>query len=113
MDPMPLKKLSWILGSRNALQRFPKEARHLAGSALMSVQLGELPPDWKSMPSVGSGVFEIRIHQPHEHRVIYVAKFAEAIYVLHCFDKKTKATSQNDLNTARRAYAQMQQQRRE
>ncbi|MBP9094856.1 type II toxin-antitoxin system RelE/ParE family toxin [bacterium] len=112
MDTLPLKKLSWVLSSRRALQDFPKEARSRAGSALMAIQLGELPPDWKSMPSIGPGAMELRIHEPHEHRVIYVAKFADVIYVLHCFEKKTRATSPNDLKQARKAYAQMQQERR-
>ena len=110
---MPLKKLSWILGSRRALHNFPKEARSKAGSALMAVQLGELPADWKMMHTVGTGAIEIRIHEPNEHRVIYVAKFPEAVYVLHCFGKKTQATSHKDLTIARKAYAQMQQQRKQ
>lgn len=113
MRNYPLKKLAWILGSRRALQEFPPEARSRAGSALMAVQLGELPPDWKIMSAIGPGAIEIRIHEPHEHRVIYVAKFPEAIYVLHCFEKKTQATSLKDINIARKAYAQMQQERRQ
>ena len=65
------------------------------------------------MPTVGVGAFEIRIHVPYEHRIIYVAKFPEAIYVLHCFEKKTRKTSQKDLEFARKSYAEMQKFRKE
>lgn len=76
------------------------------------VQEGMHPADWKSVSSIGAGVMEIRLHEPHEHRVIYVAKFPEAIYVLHAFEKKTQRTSQKDLETSRKAYAEVQKQRR-
>lgn len=56
------------------------------------------PDDWKPMPSVGSGVYEIRIHTELEHRVFYVAKFAEGVYVLHAFEKKTQRTRQVDID---------------
>jgi len=59
------------------------------------------------MTTVGPGAFEIRIHDPHEHRVIYVAKFEDAVYVLHAFEKKTQKTSDKDLNIARTAYAEL------
>lgn len=59
------------------------------------------------MPSVGPGAIEIRIHKPHEHRVIYVAKFEDAVYVLHAFEKKTQKTPEKDLNLARIAYAEL------
>ena len=50
---------------------------------------------------------EIRVHRPGEFRVIYVAKFAEAVYVLHAFGKKSQKTPKTDLDLARRRYAQM------
>ena len=53
------------------------------------------------MPSVGSGVQEIRIHSGNEYRVIYLAKLAEAVYVLHAFEKKTRKTPQAALDAAR------------
>jgi phage-related protein len=56
------------------------------------------------MPSIGAGVREIRIHTAVEHRVCYVAKFAEAIYVLHAFEKRTRKTSAHDLELARQRY---------
>jgi phage-related protein len=104
----PLKRIEWIKGSRRLLKAFPDEARYQAGSELLLVQEGKTPSDWKPMPNVGAGAIEIRIHIPHEHRVIYVAKFQEAIYVLHCFEKKTQKTLQRDIEKARSAHAEMQ-----
>lgn len=54
------------------------------------------------MPSVGSGVSEIRIHEGGEYRVLYVAKFVEGIYVLHAFEKRTRQTREADIELARR-----------
>ncbi len=53
------------------------------------------------MASVGLGVQEIRIHTGAEHRVFSMARFAEAIYVLHAFEKRTRRTSRDDLDLAR------------
>lgn len=66
---------------------------------------GEMPEDWKPMPTIGRGVQEIRIRDAAgTFRVVYVAKFADAIYVLHCFQKKTQRTSKPDLNLAESRY---------
>jgi phage-related protein len=59
------------------------------------------------MKDVGPGVREIRIHVLGEWRVLYVAKFAEAVYVLHAFQKKTQKTSRADIELARRRYTQI------
>jgi phage-related protein len=56
------------------------------------------------MQAIGLGVVEIRVHRGSEFRVLYVAKFREAIYVLHCFGKKTRTTSQGDIDSAKRRY---------
>ena len=71
------------------LREFPDEARRTAGYQIDQVQRGLEPSDWKSMPSIGPGVNEIRIHEGGAFRVIYVAKFADAVHVLHCFQKRT------------------------
>lgn len=60
-----------------------------------------MPSDWRPMPAVGGGVAEIRIRGRQEHRVLYVAKFEEAIYVLHAFEKKSQRTRKADLDLAR------------
>jgi phage-related protein len=59
------------------------------------------------MRGIGPGVMEIRVHRPGEFRVLYVAKFAEAVYVLHAFDKKSQKIAKSDLDLAQRRYAQM------
>jgi phage-related protein len=53
------------------------------------------------MPSIGAGVMEIRVHGAGEYRVIYVAKYIEAIYVLHAFEKRSQRTRQGDIELAR------------
>ncbi len=101
---MAEKTILWLGSSRNDLQAFPPDARRLTGFQLRLVQRGVEPLDWKPMPSIGQGVREIRIHTAVEHRVCYVAKFAEAIYVLHAFEKRTRETSKHDIELVRQRY---------
>ena len=98
---MPDKPLMWLGSSRRDLRAFPVLARRLAGFQLRRVQQGLEPDDWKSMPTVGPGVREIRIHIGGAHRVFYLATRAEAIYVLHAFEKKTQKTAAGDLEIGR------------
>jgi phage-related protein len=87
------------------LRAFPKAARREAGYQLDRVQHGREPDDWKPMNTVGRGVQEIRIRDAAgAFGVLYVAKFDDAIYVLHCFQKKTQKTSTADLNLAALRY---------
>jgi phage-related protein len=87
------------------LRAFPETARREAGYQLNQVQHGREPDDWKPMNTVGPGVQEIRIRDAMgAFRVLYVAKFDDAVYVLHCFQKKTQKTSQADLNLAAQRY---------
>jgi phage-related protein len=76
------------------------------------VQEGLEPNDWKPVPDVGPGVQEIRIHIDGEHRVFYVARFAEAVYVLHGFEKKRQRTPKRDLELARSRYRDLMGARR-
>src|SRR5579885_440688 len=83
------------------LRAFPVSARREAGHQLDQVQNGREPQDWKPMPTIGQGAQEIRVRDAAgAFRVIYVAKLAGAIYVLHCFQKKTQKTSKADLDLA-------------
>ncbi len=107
------KPAIFIGGTKAAIRRFPDLARRDAGWQLEKVQAGEEPVDWKPMPSVGSGVKEIRIHQPYEHRVIYVARFPEAVYILSAFEKKTERTPQRYIDAARYAYAEVKKKRQQ
>ena len=96
-----LKPLLWLGSSRNDVRNFPTEARKRAGYDLYLLQSGLDPSDWKPMSAVGSGVREIRIHSGLEHRVLYIAKFEEGVYVLHAFEKKSRRTGNADLELAR------------
>jgi phage-related protein len=71
------------------------------------VQTGQIPAHWKPLTTIGTGVMELKIRINGEYRVIYVAKFTEAIYVLHVFAKKTPKTSQTDLELAKTRYQQL------
>ena len=102
-----MKTLRFVGSSLGDLRDFPAEARRQAGFDLYAIQRGIEPSDWKPIPSVGAGVQEIRIHVLGEWRVIYVAKFAETVYVLHAFAKKTQQTRREDIELAQRRYRQI------
>jgi phage-related protein len=105
---IPPRKLRFCGSSRADLRSFPEDVRREAGQQLFHVQLGETPDDWKPMETVGPGVREIRIRdESGVFRVMYVAKFDEAIYVLHCFQKKTQKTAPGDLALAKRRYNEL------
>ncbi len=92
------------------LRDFPREARREAGYQIDQVQQGRDPDDWKPMNTVGQGVREIRIRQEvGAFRVIYVAKFEDAIYVLHCCQKQTQKTPKADLDLAAKRYRDLVQ----
>jgi phage-related protein len=99
-------KLACFVGTaREDLAAFPESARRRAGYELYMVQVGREPADFKPMPSVGPGAYEIRVRdEAGTFRVIYVAKFEHAVYVLHAFQKKTRKTPQADIELAARRY---------
>jgi phage-related protein len=108
------KKLSWLGNSREELRSWPKSVTENAGGELLSIQEGREPSSWKPMPSIGAGVNEIRISDDGEaYRVIYIAKFAESIYVLHAFQKKTQKTPKHDLELARKRFRELCASRKE
>ncbi len=102
-----MKPLVFVGSSRDDLRAFPAEARRSAGFELEFVQQGLEPSDWKPVREVGTGVREIRIHVVGEWRVLYVATFAKAVYVLHAFQKKTRKTRKDDMVLARQRYRQI------
>ena len=80
------------------LREFPEAARREAGADLRRIQRGDEPNDWKPFEEVGPGSGEIRIRSADSaFRVLYVAKFDEAVYLLHCFDKKWKNRGQTPI----------------
>jgi phage-related protein len=101
------KPLIWLGDSLEAIKSFSTDAKKEAGHQLSQVQEGREPSDWKPMETVGAGVKEIRIRIEKVYRVLYVAKFAEAIYVLHGFEKKTQRTPKVDIDLAGKRYRQL------
>jgi phage-related protein len=103
-----LKPIEFLGSSRKALAAFPAEARRTAGFQLDRVQRGIEPSDWKPFRSAGPSAIELRVRDSTGgFRVVYVAKFEEAIYVLHAFSKKRRKTSQLDVELARVRYAEL------
>jgi phage-related protein len=98
---MAFKPVTFHGDSLNRLRDFPEDARREAGHDLYQVQKGLDPSDWKPMPTIGAGVREIRIRNGiGAYRVIYIATLADAIHVLHAFQKKSQKTAQRDLALA-------------
>ena len=102
-----MKPVMWVGSSLRDIAAFPAEAKREAGQQLFLVQGGLEPIDWKPMPSVGSGVNEIRVQAGGQWRVLYVAKFAGAVYVLHAFGKKTQRTAKSDIELATKRYSDL------
>ena len=104
-DPKPIEFRGNAL---DELRSFPVSARREAGYQLDLVQHSKEPDDWKPMPNIGPGVREIRIRDASgAFRIMYVAKFSDAVYVLHCFQKKTQRTSKQDLDLAESRYREL------
>ena len=96
-----MKPVVFLGDSLDRIRAFPERARRDAGFQLDRVQRGLEPDDWKPMPTIGPGAREIRVRDATgAYRVVYVAHFADAVYVLHAFQKKTQRTSPRDLALA-------------
>lgn len=99
------KPIEFRGSSLDDLRNFPQDARREAGLQLDRVQRGLEPNDWKPLKSVGAGAREIRLSETDgTFRIIYVAKFEDVIFVLHCFQKKTKKAAQPDIDLAKERY---------
>ncbi len=107
-----MKPVIWLGDSRARVKDFPGDARRVPGYELEKIQDGREPADWKPMPSVGLGVKEVRVWTGDAFRLIYLAKFAEAVYVLHAFQKKSEKTAQADIELARRRFRALIEERR-
>ena len=96
-----VKPVTFLGDSLKRVREFPEDARQDTGYQLDRVQRGMQPDDFKPMPSIGKGVEEIRVRdETGAYRVVYTARLAEAVYVLHAFQKKTQATSKRDIDLA-------------
>lgn len=108
----PSKPVEFLGSALRDLKEFPLLARREAGYQIDRVQHGFDPDDWKPMPTIGLGVREIRVRDTDgAFRVIYVASLRDAVYVLHCFQKKTQKTSQPDLALAEKRYRDLMKER--
>jgi len=103
---MPVKPIEFLGDSLRSLREFPDDTKRDAGYQLDRVQHGLQPEDFKPMPTIGKGVEEIRVRDDTgAYRVIYTARLADAVYVLHAFQKKTQATSKRDIELAKQRFA--------
>ncbi len=108
-----LRRIVWMGSSFDDLRQFPEDVRRDAGFQLYRLQSGLEAADWKAMPQLGRGVEEIRLrHFSGAYRVIYLARFAEAIYVLHCLNKKTRRTAEHEKQIVRNRLQVIQQEHR-
>ncbi|WP_058973408.1 type II toxin-antitoxin system RelE/ParE family toxin [Type-D symbiont of Plautia stali] len=97
---MDEKDVDWRGTSLDDIKKFPTEVKKDLGFELHKIQNGHNPTHFKAVNRWGAGVIEIKIKgDDGEYRVVYVAKFAEAVYVLHAFQKKTQQTSPKDVST--------------
>ena len=97
----------FVGSSGDDLRNFPAVARQRAGFELFQVQAGLDPADWKPITSVEPGGREIRVRAEGDaYRVLYVASLGDAVYVLHCFEKKARQTPKEDIDLANQRYRQ-------
>lgn len=100
-----MKPVVFLGNSVEKVRAFPEGARSEIGFQIERVQRGLDPEDWKSMPVVGAGVREIRVREETgAFRAIYLASRADAVYVLHAFQKKSQRTNRLDIELARVRY---------
>lgn len=102
------------LKGANEVGPFCRDITRRSSSVLFKVQQGKEPDDWKPMPTVGPGVHEILVRDERgAFRVFYVAKFEEAVYVLHVFQKRSQKTAHADRDLGKSRYADLMKWRRE
>ncbi|NPT60427.1 type II toxin-antitoxin system RelE/ParE family toxin [Paraburkholderia elongata] len=98
------KEIRWMGSSYHDLLAFPEGPRRRAGFQLGKIQAGLDPDDWKPFDSIDAGTREIRIREADDIYRVYVTKFVEELYVLHCFQKKTQKLTPQDRKIAEMRY---------
>jgi phage-related protein len=94
--------VAWEGDSKEVLQSFPEDVRQNFGFELWQLQQGERPSNYRPLPSIGSGVFELRDQDERAwYRVVYLSRIQDVIYVLHCFEKKSREMPRKDFEKAR------------
>lgn len=105
---MELKPVEWMGTTRADIRAMRDTIKTELGHELEAVQAGLWPTNYKPMPTVGAGVYEIRVSDSDGiARLMYVAKFHDTVYVLHVFTKKTQKTASSDIATAKRRYKEV------
>lgn len=95
----------WEGDSREVLCGFPQKVRQNFGFELWRLQQGERPMDYRPLPSIGTGVFELRDQDERSwYRLVYLARVDDVIYVLHCFEKKSREMPGKDFEKAKRRW---------
>jgi phage-related protein len=94
--------VAWEGDSREVLQSFPEDVRHNFGFELWQLQQGERPSGYSPLPSIGPGVFELRDQdERRRYRVVYLSRVNDVVYVLHCFEKKSREMPRRDFEKAK------------
>jgi phage-related protein len=97
-----LATVVWEGDSREVLKGFPDDVKQNFGFELWQLQQGERPSDYRPLPSIGAGVFELRDQDERAwYRVVYLSRIADVVYVLHCFEKKSREMPRKDFEKAR------------
>lgn len=97
-----LATIAWEGDSREVLKSFPEDIRQNFGFELWELQLGERPSDYRPLTSIGPGVFELRDQDERAwYRVVYLSRINDVIYVLHCFEKKSREMPRKDFEKAK------------
>jgi phage-related protein len=101
-SPRKYATVVWEGDSREVLQSFPDDVRQNLGFQLWQLQQGDRPSDYRPLSSIGTGVFELRDQDARAwYRVIYLSRTNDVIYVLHCFEKKSREMPKRDFETAK------------
>jgi phage-related protein len=113
-----LKPIVWVRSSKEDLKRFPELAQRHIGFALKTGQMGEKHLDAKAMRGFGgASVIEVvEDYDRNAYRAVYTVRFAEAIYVLHCLQKKSRhgvATDRRDIDLIKERLARAEELHRE
>lgn len=108
-----MREVVWLGDSKKRLKEFPKEVQKAMGGALAAAQFGRTGENVKPFKHVGSGVFEIvERYKKNAYRMVYAVQIGEKIYVLHAFQKKSKAgiaTPKPDVDLINQRYKQAQE----
>lgn len=108
-----LRPIAWAGSSFDDLLSFPEAVRREAGYQLHRLQAGLEAADWKPMTEIGRGVEEVRLRgSSGAYRILYIARFEQAVYILHCFVKKSRRTSEYDKRIAKARFQSVLEEQR-